>query len=146
MTGWRVGFAVGNPVVLATLGRIKANVDSGVFGAIQQAGIGAYAGYDRPEVAELRTTYHERAETMCGGLSALGFRVRPARATFYVWAAIPPAYDSMRLATRLLDEAAVVCVPGIGFGLAGEGYVRFAMTVGVDRIRTALRRMRGLRW
>lgn len=146
MTGWRLGFAVGNPDVLTALAKVKSNLDSGPFTAIQEAGIAAYEGIERPEILASRAMYHERSEVMTAGLRELGFRVRPPQATFYIWAGVPAGYDSMRAAGKLLDEAAVVCIPGSGFGAAGEGYVRFAMTVEVDRIRTALARMRGLKW
>lgn len=146
MTGWRLGFAVGNPEVLAALAKIKANMDSGQFTAIQEAGAEAFAGIDRPEILAARRMYAERARTMAAGLRDLGFRVRDPRATFYVWAGIPNGFDSMRVVTKLIDEAAIVSVPGVGFGQAGEGYVRFAMTADVDRIRLALGRMRELKW
>jgi len=146
MTGWRLGFAVGNCDVLAALARLKSNLDSGVFTAIQEAGCAAYDGFDRPELARARATYRERAIALADGLRQFGFRVAPPRATFYVWAGVPWGYDSMSLATRLLDEAAIVCAPGIGFGRLGEGYVRFAMTVPLERVRMALARMRELKW
>jgi LL-diaminopimelate aminotransferase len=146
MTGWRLGFAAGNPDVLAALAKIKANVDSGAFGAIQEAGIAAYDGIDRPEVAATRELYQQRAETLCAGLRPLGFRVTPPKATFYVWAGVPAGHDGLQVANKLLDEAFVVCIPGIGFGQAGAGYVRFALTVDIDRITTAIERMRKLHW
>jgi LL-diaminopimelate aminotransferase len=146
MTGWRLGFVAGNADVIAALARVKNNVDSGPYTAIQQAGIAAYAGSDRPELAEMRRIYHERAGLLCQGLLELGFRARPPQATFYVWAGVPAGYDSLRLAGKLLDEAGVVCVPGVGFGEAGQGYVRFALTIATDRIQEALARIRGVRW
>ncbi|MFO0840183.1 MAG: LL-diaminopimelate aminotransferase [Phycisphaerae bacterium] len=146
MTGWRIGFAVGRADVLAALAKIKNNLDSGPFTAIQEAAQEAYAGMDRPEHVELRRMYRERSEVMSDGLREIGFRVAPPRATFYVWAGVPHGHDAMGVATRLLEEAAVVCIPGAGFGVAGEGYVRFAMTVEISRVREALRRMRSLKW
>ncbi len=146
MTGWRLGFAVGNPDVLDALGKIKANMDSGQFGAIQEAGIAAFAGIDRPELHAARRMYAERMAVMAAGLRELGFGVTEPKATFYIWARVPRGYATMDVVNKLLDEAAVVCVPGTGFGDAGEGYVRFAMTVEVARIRMALGRMRELKW
>ncbi len=146
MTGWRLGFAVGHAGVLAALGRIKNNLDSGAFTAIQDAGSAAYAGLDRPELHATRTMYAERATTMVRGLRELGFDVREPQATFYIWAGVPRGYDSMGVVNRLLDEAHVVCIPGTGFGSAGEGYVRFALTVPVERARVALERMRKITW
>lgn len=146
MTGWRLGFVAGNADVVAALNRIKANLDSGPFTAIQEAGIEAYRGIDRPEITALRSMYRERAGLLGAGLEQLGFRVRPLHATFYLWVGVPRGHTSMSLATKLLDEAAVVCIPGTGFGSYGEGYVRFALTVDADRIRAALDRLRNLAW
>lgn len=146
MTGWRLGFAVGNPEVLAALGRIKSNIDSGQFSAIQEVGIEAYQNMDRPELRQMRDTYRARADVLISGLRELGFRVRRLEATFYVWAGVPAGCDGMQVASRLLDEAAVVCIPGLGFGQAGRNFVRFALTVDADRIRRALDRMRAMKW
>jgi len=146
MTGWRVGFAVGHADVVAALGRTKSIIDSGVFSAVQQAAMAAYEGYRRPEITATLAMYRERAEALVRGLRECGFRVADPRATFYVWAGVPQGQDSFGVAGRLLDEADVVCVPGAGFGPAGEGYVRFALTVDVGRIRQALDRMRKLKW
>lgn len=146
MTGWRLGFVVGNAQVIAALAKIKANMDSGAFGAIQEAGAAALAGIDRPELRATRAMYRKRAEVMAFGLRELGFRVKPPKATFYIWAGVPRGYDALSVVHKLLDEAAVVCIPGSGFGAAGDGFVRFALTVDVVRIREALERMRKLRW
>ena len=146
MTGWRVAFAAGNRDVLAALARIKANLDSGVFGAIQDAACAAYAGINRPELTATRRIYRERAEALTQGLRAVGFEVAAPRATFYVWARVPDGYDSMELAARLLDQAAIVCIPGAGFGKQGRDHVRFALTVEIDRVRAAVERMRELDW
>jgi LL-diaminopimelate aminotransferase len=146
MTGWRVGFAVGNADAVAALSWLKSNLDSGVFTAVQDAAIAAYAGIDSAPVRENLAVYGERVRVLAGGLVELGFRTRPPRATFYVWAGLPKGWDSQRAAARLLDEANIVCVPGVGFGPAGDGYVRFALTVSVERVREALTRMRNLKW
>lgn len=146
MTGWRLGFVAGNPDVVAALAKIKANLDSGQFGAIQEAGMAALAGIDRPELHATRAMYRERAQVMAAGLRELGFRVREPRATFYIWAGVPAGYDSLGVVGKLLDQAAVVCIPGVGFGASCDGYVRFALTVGVERIREALERMRAVTW
>ncbi len=146
MTGWRVGFAVGNAELIAALASVKANLDSGVFGAVQEAACEAYAGSERPELERMRELYRQRAEVLCTGLRRLGFGAAPPRATFYVWARVPSGYDSMTVCNRLLDEAHVVGVPGVGFGPTGEGYVRFALNVPVERIRVALERMGSLKW
>lgn len=146
MTGWRLGFAAGNPDVLSALGRIKSNLDSGQFAAVQEAGTAAFAGFERPELQAVRASYRERTRTLAAGLRAAGFRVAEPRATFYVWAGVPAGYDSIGTVNKLLDEAAIVCVPGNGFGKMGAGYVRFATTVALDRIHMALARIKELKW
>ncbi|HWL92589.1 MAG TPA: LL-diaminopimelate aminotransferase [Phycisphaerae bacterium] len=146
MTGWRVGFAIGNSDVLAALAKIKGNIDSGVFTAVQEAAITAIEHIDGPEVAEIRDVYRQRRDALVPHLREIGFAVEPPRATFYVWAKCPKNYDSMRCVTKLLDEAAIVAIPGLGFGKFGEGYVRFALTVDVDRIRQATGRLAELKW
>lgn len=137
MTGWRVGMAVGNREILAGLARVKTNVDSGVFDAVQRAAIAALAG-PADSVAEACRIYRERRDTLVEGLRALGFSVESPKATFYVWMEVG---DCMAFATRMLDEAGIVVTPGIGFGSGGEGYVRFALTRSTGRIREALERM-----
>lgn len=146
MTGWRIGFALGNAEVLSALLKIKSNLDTGVFGAIQEATAAAYAGIDRPELHASRELYRARATRMVAGLRACGFEVAPPKATFYVWPRVPRGYDSLRLCTKLLDEADVVCVPGIGFGPNCDEYVRFSLSVPDERIDEALTRMRRLKW
>jgi len=146
MTGWRLGFAVGHADVLAALAKIKGNVDSGQFNAIQHAGVAAMSRIDGPEIAAIRETYRQRRDALVPGLNELGFKVEPPRATFYVWAKCPAGWDSMRCAGRLLDDASIVAIPGIGFGVGGDGYVRFALTVEIPRIAAALERLAGLKW
>ena len=140
MTGWRIGMAVGNPEILAGLGRVKTNVDSGVFDAVQHAGIAALSG-SQECVADACRVYQERRDVLVRGLRSLGYDVAAPKATFYAWL---PVEDSMAFAARLLDEAAIVATPGVGFGEHGEGYVRFALTRPVDRIEEALARMEAL--
>jgi LL-diaminopimelate aminotransferase len=140
MTGWRIGMAVGNAEILAGLGRVKTNVDSGVFNAVQQAAITALRG-PQDCVRDACSVYQERRNVLVSGLRELGFDVPLPRATFYVWL---PVQDCMAFSARLLNEAGIVATPGIGFGLSGEGYVRFALTRPVERIREALERMRRL--
>jgi LL-diaminopimelate aminotransferase len=140
MTGWRIGMACGNAEIIAGLGRVKTNVDSGAFDAIQRAAIAALSG---PQgcVADACAVYQERRDLLVRGLRDLGFDVPSPRATFYVWMKVG---DSMKFAARMLDEAGIVVTPGVGFGTNGEGYVRFAITRSVGRIEEALERMRGL--
>lgn len=140
MTGWRIGMAVGNGTILSGLGRVKTNVDSGVFDAVQRAGTCALSGSDDC-VREACRIYQERRDVLVGGLRKLGFLVDAPKATFYVWM---PVEDCMAFATRMLDEAGIVVTPGIGFGSGGAGYIRFALTRSTGRIQEALGRMEGM--
>ncbi len=142
MTGWRIGMACGNRDVIAGLGRVKTNVDSGAFDAIQRAAITALSG-PQECVGDACRVYQERRDALVAGLRGLGFEVTPPRATFYVWLKVD---DSMAFATKMLNEAGIVVTPGVGFGTNGEGYVRFAITRSVERIEEAIERMRGLSW
>ncbi len=140
MTGWRIGMAVGNAEILAGLGRVKTNIDSGVFNAVQHAAIAALSG-PQDCVKEACAIYQERRDVLVSGLCELGFDVPLPKATFYVWM---PVKDCMSFAAKLLNTAGIVVTPGIGFGSAGEGYVRFAITRPVERIKEAIERMRRL--
>lgn len=146
MTGWRIGFVVGNAEVIAALQGVKANYDCGVFAAVQEAACEAYAGFDRPELHEMRALYRQRAEMLCASLRKLGFGATPPPATFYVWARVPAGSNSTTVCDRLLEEADIVGVPGVGFGPTGEGYVRFSLGVPTERIEAAVERMRKLKW
>jgi len=141
MTGWRLGFAVGNASAVKALSEIKTNIDSGVFQAIQYAGIAAYQGYSRPWRAELLATYRARRDALVDGLESLEWEVLRPRATFYVWIPTPDGFSSVDFASMLLDKADIVVTPGIGFGPSGEGFVRAALTVDEERIKEALRRL-----
>ncbi|MFQ5896539.1 MAG: LL-diaminopimelate aminotransferase [Nitrospinota bacterium] len=140
MTGWRIGFAVGNAEVLAGLGSIKTNVDSGVFQAVQEAGIEALRG-DQGCVEAMRNTYERRRDILADGLRRLGLRLEKSRATFYLWVEVPKGHDSTSFCGLLLDKAGVVTTPGVGFGQAGEGFVRMTLTVDEERLREVLRRL-----
>jgi len=141
MTGWRLGFAAGNEQVIAALAQVKSNMDSGQFNAIQQAGLAALAGHDRPEVGALLAMYRQRRDALVDGLTRIGWRVDRPAATFYVWIHCPEGVDSMTTAKRLLAEVNVVTIPGIGFGQPGEGYIRAALTVSAERIAEAVQRI-----
>ena len=140
MTGWRVGFAVGNPSVLAGLGMIKSNMDSGIFQALQEASITALSLPDAA-LSELRGLYQKRRDSFVPGLVRAGLRVTPPGASFYIWAGLPKGMSSEEATLRLLDKAGIVSTPGTGFGKSGEGYVRFALTVGESRLMEAVSRM-----
>lgn len=141
MTGWRIGFAVGNPELVGGLGKVKTNVDSGVFQAVQGAAIAAL-GSGESATREIRRTYQERRDVLLPGLRALGLDPVTPAATFYVWIPVPEGYTSASFCTHLLTKAGIVTTPGNGFGKSGEGYVRIALTKEKERIREALDRMK----
>ncbi len=143
MTGWRIGFAVGNPSVIAGLGKVKSNIDSGVFQAVQEAGIIALRS-DEALVEANRKIYQERRDVMVKGLREIGFDLNPPKATFYLWVKVPQGYDSASFCTRLLKEAGIVVTPGSGFGEPGEGYFRIALTVDKARLEEAVERMKNI--
>jgi LL-diaminopimelate aminotransferase len=143
MTGWRLGFCVGNAAAVGGLGKIKTNVDSGVFEAVQHAGVAALNGpHDLPE--RYRKTYQERRDVVVAGLRRCGWEVDVPKATFFVWAPVPGGRDSRAFAGRLLEETGVVVTPGVGFGPSGEGFYRIALTIGVERIAEAMERLQKL--
>jgi LL-diaminopimelate aminotransferase len=144
MTGWRIGWAVGNREIVGALGRIKTNIDSGVFQAVQIAAAEALNGYGI-ETEEIAKTYSKRRDLLVKGLRAAGLRVESPKATFYLWVRIPNGYTSAQFAAHLMEKSGIVATPGIGFGDAGEGYIRFALTVGEDRLREAASRLRELK-
>jgi LL-diaminopimelate aminotransferase len=144
MTGWRIGFACGNKDAIAGLGKVKTNIDSGIFQAVQWAGVAALEG-DQGCVEEMRKIYRNRRRTLVEGLKKIGWDVASASAAFYVWVAVPKGYDSKKLAMKALEESGIVVTPGVGFGEGGEGYVRFALTRDEMRIQEAIERLGKLR-
>lgn len=140
MTGWRVGMAVGNPDLVAGLGKVKENVDSGIFQAVQEAAIVAMRDGDE-FCKELRAIYRKRRDTVIAALGKAGIECRVPQATFYVWAKVPSGYSSAEFVTKLLEETGVVVTPGNGFGAPGEGYFRISLTVDTDRLEEAVSRI-----
>ncbi len=147
MTGWRIGFAIGNAEILRGLGKIKTNLDSGIFQAVQAAGIAALTG-PQDCVEEHRRIWQRRRDAFVKGLRELGCPLDPPRASFYVWIPVPKRQDSAGFTKKLLQECAIVTTPGNGFGSVGEGYIRATLTTGVQRLEEAVERMRraGVRW
>ncbi|MGE5197575.1 MAG: LL-diaminopimelate aminotransferase [Deltaproteobacteria bacterium] len=141
MTGWRIGWACGNAQLIAGLAKVKSNVDSGIFSAIQLAGIAALQG-PQDHIGKMCDLYQERRDALVSGLNSLGFKVSPPKATFYVWFKIPKSTDSMKFAALLLDKAGIVATPGVGFGENGEGYIRMALTVTREKILEAVTRLK----
>ena len=143
MTGWRIGFAAGNKEAVEGLGAIKSNMDSGVFQAIQIAGIKALR-HDQSCVKEMIDVYTRRRDLMVEGLRKAGFALDAPKASFYLWVRVPDGYTSAGLATRLLEKGVVV-TPGNGFGEPGEGYFRIALTQKRERLQEALERIRAVK-
>ena len=143
MTGWRIGFAVGNARIIAALGTVKTNIDSGLFEATQRAGIVALTG-DQKCTDEMRAIYRERRDALVGGLKEAGIKVAPPKATFYVFAPTPGRKPSAEFCGEILEKTGVVTTPGVGFGKEGEGFFRCALTVPVERIKEAVRRIKSL--
>ncbi len=142
MTGWRMGWACGNPTLIAALAKVKTNFDSGIFQAVQVAGIAALKSND-DVVEEMRTLYQERRDLFINGLRSIGWKITPPKATYYVWAKIPKGFnDSMETSKAFLEKADIVATPGVGFGEAGEGYVRMTLTVSKDRLNEAVARLK----
>jgi LL-diaminopimelate aminotransferase len=140
MTGWRIGFAVGNEELVSGLSQVKSNIDSGAPQAIQWAGIEALEGTQEP-LQELLAVYQARRDLMVRGLRAIGLRVDPPQASFYLWVEVPPGYTSARTTMHLLQEAGIVTTPGNGFGEPGEGFFRISLTVPQERLEEAVQRL-----
>jgi LL-diaminopimelate aminotransferase len=137
--GWRIAFAVGNPEIISVLQRLKTQIDSGMFPALQRtaAWMLRQTDLDGPPLA----IYRARRDLACTLLGEIGLPVTPPLGGMYLWVPIPAGESSSDFAARLLDEAAVVVTPGSAYGRAGEGYVRMALTVPEDRLREALERI-----
>lgn len=141
MAGWRVGFVLGNPEIVAALGKLKSYLDYGTFQPIQIASIVALNEGD-DYVHEVNEVYRARRDVLVDGLNRGGWKVEKPKGTMFVWAPIPDAYrdmGSLEFALRLLEEGKVAVSPGIGFGANGEGFVRFALVENEHRIAQAVR-------
>jgi alanine-synthesizing transaminase len=144
MPGWRVGFMVGNPTLVAALGRLKSYFDYGTFTPIQVASILALEG-PQECVTEICENYRRRRDCLVQGLHKAGWEVTLPKATMFVWAAIPEAYrklGSLEFSSKLLLDAKVAVSPGVGFGEYGDGHVRFSLIENEERTRQALRGIR----
>jgi LL-diaminopimelate aminotransferase len=140
MTGWRIGMAVGNAETIDALFRVKSNLDSGIPQAIQYAAIEALRG-SQECVFEHNAILQRRRDKLTRILGKMGLRARVPKATFYIWAKIPPGYTSIDFTNKLLDEAGIAVTPGIGYGREGEGYIRLSLTLPDDRLDKAIERL-----
>ena len=141
MTGWRIGWACGNEKIVQALGKIKTNIDSGVFQAIQEAAIEALDS-SQECVEKLREIYRKRRDVIVNGLKEIGLKVNSPKATFYIWINVPEGYTSTQFTELLLTKAGIVTTPGNGFGQSGEGYIRIALTVNEERLKEAVERIK----
>jgi len=143
MTGWRIGWMAGNREAVEVLGRFKSNVDSGVFQAVQYAGIAALEG-SQDGVADLQKMYQERRDAAVEGMRQLNWSFQSPRGGFYIWVKVPSGFTSTEYCEMILEKAQVIITPGNGYGQYGEGYFRIALTVDASRITEALQRIKEL--
>jgi LL-diaminopimelate aminotransferase len=143
MTGWRIGMVVGNEGMVNALMRLKSNLDSGIPQAIQHAAIEALLG-DQACIARNNAIYQRRRDLMVSALTKVGLKVRPPRASLYLWARVPDGHTSISFCSKLLDEVSVVVTPGSGYGKCGEGYVRLSLTTPDDRVEEGMSRIEKL--
>jgi LL-diaminopimelate aminotransferase len=141
MTGWRVGWVVGNPAAIGALAALKTNWDSGVWNGVQRAAIAALTG-PQDHVEEMRETYARRRDLVLGTLNDLGWDLEPPKGSIYVWLPTRDGMSSAEFAELLVERARVVVSPGSGYGPAGEGYARISLTVPDDRLAEAMDRVR----
>lgn len=142
MTGWRCAVVVGNAEAIQTYWRLKTNIDSGMFEAVQLAGVAALSPDADAEIAAMSELYVRRRDLVCGALKEIGVDVKPPRSTIYVWAPVPAGFDSSEAyCEHVLEEAAVVLSPGAIYGPAGEGWFRISLTTGDDRLLEAVKRL-----
>jgi LL-diaminopimelate aminotransferase len=141
MTGWRIGWVAGATAAIEAIKRLKTNIDSGIFDAVQRAGIAALEGPQDHLVATIER-YRHRRDLLCDALKSMDVVVEPPRGSIYVWTPVPERHTSESFATALLERAGVVAIPGNGYGPAGEGFVRFSLTVPDDRLEEGVERLR----
>jgi LL-diaminopimelate aminotransferase len=145
MTGWRCAAIVGNAEAIELYWRLKSNVDSGNFDAVQLAGAAALAPEVDPYVREMNEVYRRRRDLVCEALAQAGVDVTPPKGTIYIWAPIPPGFDSAAAyCEHVLEHAAVVISPGGAYGASGEGFFRISLTTPDDRLLEAVERIRRL--
>jgi LL-diaminopimelate aminotransferase len=144
MTGWRIGWVCGRADLVGLIGQLKTNIDSGIFQAVQWAAVEALNGGEE-ETRAACEIYARRHGLVAETLNSLGWKIKPPRATFYVWAPVPAGYDSIGFAGHVLDQVGVNITPGVGFGAHGEGYFRLSVTAPDARLEEAMTRLRTLK-
>jgi LL-diaminopimelate aminotransferase len=143
MTGWRIGWVAGAPQAVEAIKRLKTNVDSGIFDAVQRAGIAAIDG-PQDYLEECVDRYRHRRDLLCDGLKSMGVEIEPPKGSIYVWVPVPEGHTSESYTSFLLDEADIVVAPGNGYGPSGEGFIRFSLTLADDRLEEGVERLRRL--
>ena len=143
MTGWRIGWVAGAPQAIEAMKRLKTNIDSGIFDAVQRAGMAAIDG-PQDYLEECVDRYRHRRDLLCDGLKSMGVEVTPPKGSIYVWVPIPEGHTSESYTTFLLDEADIVVAPGNGYGPSGEGFIRFSLTLADERLEEGVERLRRL--
>ena len=143
MTGWRIGWAAGAPPVIEALTRLESNMDSGIFAAVQEAGI---AALNMPPawIDERNAIYQRRRDLVIDTLREMNLEPEVPPASLYVWSPVPDGYDSSSFAARVIEEAGVIVTPGLGFGPGGDGYFRISLTISDERLKEALERLAAL--
>ena len=141
MTGWRVGWVSGAPVAIEAIKRLKTNIDSGIFDALQRAGVAALEGPQDHLRASVER-YRARRDLLCDGLKSMGLVIEPPRGSIYLWVPVSEGHSSESFTAFLLAEAGVVVAPGTGYGPSGEGFVRFSLTLDDDRLEEGVERLR----
>ncbi|MDF2954122.1 MAG: Aspartate/methionine/tyrosine aminotransferase [Thermodesulfobacterium sp.] len=145
MTGWRIGFAVGNSFLISALAKVKSNIDSGVFTAIQETGAYALNNLDKI-VPSLVSVFKKRRDILAEELKNLGYKFIKPSATFYLWVKTPQGLTSQEFCKKVIQDLGIVVTPGVGFGNSGEGYFRIALTVGEERLKEAAQRLSTLQF
>ena len=141
MTGWRCAALVGSTEAVSDYWRLKTNVDSGMFDAIQMAGVEALTG-PQDHVREACAIYERRRDLVIDALREIGIAIDPPKGTIYIWAPVPPGHTSASFAEEVLERSAVVVSPGTSYGPSGEGFFRISLTVPDTRLTEAIERMR----
>lgn len=141
MTGWRIGMAAGSEKIIQAMCRFNENVTSGVFNAIQLAGVKAMDEGD-PDIERMLAIYHRRREMVLRAFAEMGIIVKAGDGTFYLWIPVPAHLSSLEFTTKLLEDAGILVTPGTAYGRYGEGYFRLSLTVPDDRLEQALERIR----
>lgn len=141
MTGWRIGYIVGNKDIIKSLSTLKSNVDTGQFTPIQKAAAFALNS-DQSCITKHNQIYKERMDAMLDGLASIGVKVEPPKGSFFIWAPVPEGYTSTDFATQVLEQAGVIVTPGNAFGPSGEGYFRVSLSVPNERLYEAINRIK----